>query len=318
MAGLFGGQNAPGPGVSKNEPQKTQFFKFFELYFRKFWKLMVANVLYVLVSLPIVTRGLAEAGMAYVTRNYSREKHVFLPSDFFDTIKKNWKQSLLFGILELVVGAVMGFSLYYYYLFSMLSTENFSIMAVLPLAIALFIVMMYVFMRYYIYIQIITFKMSFKQIVKNSALFAAGGIKQNFLITVILLALYAITFVMLWFFHWFSLGIIIPLYLLVFPAFRSFLIHFTVFPLVKKSIIDPYYREHPNEDIEKRRDLNLETDNVTESQAEEEEPIFTDVTAPPAPKEPLVAPKQYGADELHRGKRLVRRDTNDADDDGTI
>lgn len=315
--GLFGGYNTPGPGVSKDEPEKKAFFKFFELYFRKFWKLMVANLLYVLVSLPVVTRGLADVGLAYVTRQFAREKPVFLPSDFFDTIKKNWKQGLLFGLLELVVSAACSYSLYFYFM-GAYASEEFSLGHVLPLAIALFITVMVRFAFYYVYLQVITFKMSFKQILKNSFLFAAGGIKQNFIILLVELVSLVLAVVSLWNFSqltfWLLLGIVIAGYLLVYPAFRSFLIQFSIFPLVKKAIIDPYYEEHPGEDIEKRRELNLEAEDVVTA-GSEEAPIFTDV--PHRERETPVMPKQYGEDEMRRAKKLTRSNTN-ADDDGTI
>ncbi|MBR2406783.1 MAG: YesL family protein [Clostridia bacterium] len=309
--GLFGGYNNPGPGVSKNEPEKKAFFKFFELYFRKFWKLMVANLLYVLISLPIVTRGLAQVGLTYVTRQYSREKHVFLPSDFFDTIKKNWKQGLAFGLLELIVSIACGYSLYFYFMGVWTSAEM-SFGTIIPLAVALFVTAMVTFTFYYVYLQIITFKMSFKQILKNSVLFAAGGVKQNLLLTLVQVAFTVIAVLAFWFFDHIALGILIPLYVLVYPAFRSFMIQFTVFPLVKKAIIDPYYEEHPDEDIEKRRDLNLEAEEPTA--AAQEEPIFTD--APQRERETPVIPKQYGADELRRSKKLHGK--SNADEDGTI
>lgn len=314
MAGLFSGYNNPGPGVPKNEPEKRPFFRFCELYFRKFWKLMLANLLYVLVSLPVVTRGMAEAGLTYVTRNYSREKPVFLPSDFWDTIKKNRKQSFWFGLAELLVGAVVAYSLYYYV---MACTVKVSFGTVIPLAIALFATLMFVFMRYYLYLQLITFKFSGKQIVRNSALFAAAGVKQNAVITGVLLAIYVLVYLGLAYLPWFTLGIVIVGYVTVFPAFRSFLIQYTVFPLVKKAIIDPYYKEHPDEDVEKRRDLNLEIDStVAEKTEPKEEPIFTDTPAM-GPGEVSVVPHQYNEAEMRRGKPL-KRETMDADDDGTI
>ncbi len=310
MAGLFSGYNNAGPGVSKDEPQKKEFFHFFELYGRNFWKLMLANLLYVLVSLPVVTRGLAEAGMAYVTRSYARRKPVFFPSDFFDTIKKNWKQSLAFGLFELIVGALIGFSMYYYFMSAALKV-NFG--TVIALAIALYVTLTFVFMRYYAYLQIITFKFKFKQILKNSLLFAAGGIKRNLVITGALLVPYTLLALLIWFVDLrLGLGVFFVVYLLMFPAFRSFLIQFTVFPVVKKAIIDPYYAEHPNEDIEKRQELGLDAERVDEP-AQPEEPIFTDTVK--REKEESVVPKQYGADELARGKKLGR---SDADEDGTI
>ena len=59
------------------------------------------------------------------------------------------------------------------------------------------------------------------------------------------------------------------LYLLVFPAFRSMLIQYAVFGPIRKWMIDPYYEQHPDEDIEKRRELGLIDDD-------EDEAVFAD------------------------------------------
>ena len=71
MAGFFGlfDYSKPGKGVDKNGPQKKRFFHFFELYFRKFWKLITLNMLYVLFCIPIVTIGPATAAMTYILKN---------------------------------------------------------------------------------------------------------------------------------------------------------------------------------------------------------------------------------------------------------
>jgi hypothetical protein len=60
------------------------------------------------------------------------------------------------------------------------------------------------------------------------------------------------------------------------------LIQYFTFPCIKKVIIDPYYEEHPDEDIQKRLDLGLEveqpkpetTDDTDEE--EESENVFDD------------------------------------------
>lgn len=314
--GLFNiNYSKPGPGVSKNEPEKKRFFLFWELYARKFFKLIIANMLYALVSLPVVTRGLAQAGLTYVTRNYSREKHVFLPADFFDTIKKNWKQGLIAGILELLVGALLGYNLYFYG--SGLFAEETGIMNVILTAVVLVLMLITTFARYYLYLQLITFRMSMKQMIKNSLLFAFIGMKQNFLIFLVLLLLYALGVVILF---CLDLGVAIVIllaaYIFLFPAFRSFLIQFTIFPLVKKNIIDPYYEQHPDEDLDKRRDLNLDTGETPT----EEEAIFEDrgktAAEEPTQEETVRIPKQYSAEEMRRARRVTR--DNNADDDGTI
>ena len=56
MAGFFGFFNysKAGPGVSKDAPRKRGFFLFFELFFRKFWKFIQVNMLYFIVSIPML------------------------------------------------------------------------------------------------------------------------------------------------------------------------------------------------------------------------------------------------------------------------
>lgn len=53
--GLFSfNYSKPGPGVDKDAPQKKGVFRYFEIFFRKFWKLIQANMLYFLCSLPFL------------------------------------------------------------------------------------------------------------------------------------------------------------------------------------------------------------------------------------------------------------------------
>ena len=42
----------PGKGIDPDAPQKRSFFRFFDIFFRKFWKFIKINLLYVLVSIP--------------------------------------------------------------------------------------------------------------------------------------------------------------------------------------------------------------------------------------------------------------------------
>lgn len=306
MAGMFSflDTSKPGPGVSKNAPQKKRFFLFWELYARKIWKLVLANLLYVLLSLPVITHGLAQAGLTFVTRNYVQQKHVFLPSDFWDTVKKNAKQALIIGIEELLICALLGFDLVYAWNGLMMG-ETVSIGALLFFAVSLFIAISFLQIRYYLYIQVITFKLSVKQIWKNSILLSIAGFKQNLILSVSLGLIYALAILVFLAFGVLSAGLLIVAYVFFFPAFRSFLIQFNVFPLIKKHIIDPYYSEHPDEDIEKRRDLNLEdgTQNL-------EEPVFEDRGT----QEKTVIPKQYSTEELREAKRYSASEQNDDDD----
>lgn len=46
--------NKPGPGVDKDAPQKKGIFRYFEIFFRKFWKLLQVNMLYFICSIPMI------------------------------------------------------------------------------------------------------------------------------------------------------------------------------------------------------------------------------------------------------------------------
>jgi len=56
MAGFFGlfDYTKPGPGIPEDMPPKSKFIVFFEVLGRKFWKLGWLNILYFLISIPIL------------------------------------------------------------------------------------------------------------------------------------------------------------------------------------------------------------------------------------------------------------------------
>ena len=246
----------PGKGVSKNEPEKKGFFRFFELYFRNFWLLTSAEFWYILLSLPIVTSGLAETGMAYVCRMAARDKHVFLMSDFFGAIKRNWKRALPLGIINVLITAVFAADMYVLYIYFTQDIIN-KTWGTIILIVSLFFFVMFSFAKFYQYTLIITFDYKLKTVIKNSWLFSTLGIKHNIIIGGVLMLIYAAAYFALSVNFKFGMALIVVLGLFIYPAFRAFLIQFNVFPEIRKYIIDPYYKEHPEEDIEKRRDLGL-------------------------------------------------------------
>ena len=50
----------------------------------------------------------------------------------------------------------------------------------------------------------------------------------------------------------------------VLPGYRFLLIQFNVFGNIKKYMIEPYYKEHPDEDIELRRRLGVYKEGYNE------------------------------------------------------
>lgn len=262
--GGFFNYEKPGPGVSKDAPKKKMFFSFLEVWFRNFWKLCLVSLIYSLIGLFLIPCGLAEAGMANVCRNLARDKHSFGLSDFFTTIKKNWKQALPVGLINLIITAALGYALYFY-------SVNGGILSVLAFGICFVCFMVFTFMKYHIWLILITFKLPVKKIYKNCFLFAFVNLKYNIIIGVmsllitggliaaILLTYYPIIWVV-------SILVMIA----VMPGFINLFMQFCIFPKVKTLMIDPYYAEHKGEDVELRRGLGLEVE-------EEDENVFDDM-----------------------------------------
>ena len=61
------------------------------------------------------------------------------------------------------------------------------------------------------------------------------------------------------------------IFVLVYPCFNALLVQYCTFPAIKKFIIDPYYAEHPDEDLDKRHDLGLDLPQEEESTDENDE-----------------------------------------------
>ena len=129
-------------------------------------------------------------------------------------------------------------------------------------------------------------------------------------------------------FNYLVLSAVLVLCVSVVPGFRSFLIQYSIFPAIKKLIIDPYYEANPNADKQARLDLNLDVEETAEEEAPaageettptEEEPIFTDTVPAEEDDTPKRAvPRQYSEREMRRFNRQVRDRATDDDDDDTI
>ncbi len=281
MAGFFGlfNYDKEGPGISKDAPKKKTIVVFFEMFFRNFWKFITINFIYSLISIPIFTNGMASVGITNVARNTARDKHSFGLSDFFETIRKNLKQSIIAGIINAVV---FGFLIFDIYFFSCMKGK----FGVIGTGITLALLVTFIMMGYYLWTLIITFDYTLKQAYSNSFKLVFLNFKNSFLCLFVNILILALNVALIYLFakYWlFVLFIELVCFVCVYPAFNALLIQFCTFPSIKKFIIDPYYAEHPDEDIEKRKRLGLEIEEnkpteIDASQDEEEDDgvIFDD------------------------------------------
>ena len=182
-----------------------------------------------------LTFGFANAGMTYVLRAYTRGDFVFLWSDFFRTIKKNFFSALALGIADLAVIIMLVLSMLYYYTASL----DFSYTVLFFITFSMGVI--YFMMRFYLYLLLITFKQSPFKLIKNAFILTLVGIKRNVLAVLGILVLLLLNAVVLMFSVPF--GITLPFFFIF--AHGGFIACFAAYPNVKKYMIDPYYEENP-------------------------------------------------------------------------
>ncbi len=277
--GLFN-YSKPGPGVDKNAPKKKRFFFFFELYFRKFWKLIQLNLLFLVCCIPIVTIGPAICGMTYVLRNFANEKPTFLLSDFWDAFKSNWKQGFALWLIFTLVSVVAGVSFFWYFV----NSSN-SWAMLIPFGLCILLCLILLFMQFYVYLMAVTVELKLKYILKNSLIFAFLGLKTN-LITAFFVLLIVIPTTLFF-------PLTLPVILLLAFSTVGFIATFNSYPYLVKYIIDPHEQQ--------LREAEEEDEDWDDEEEEEDEAIFTDIGSQERPAQP----QQKGGNQSGKG-RIIR------------
>ena len=197
----------------------------------------IVQVLYGLSLLFLITFGLVNASCAYIMRNLVKCEPIFWGTDFFGTIKKNWKMAIPMGILDIIVLVLNAYAIYYYWFFYQTGINH--IMFFCSIVTLLF----YLFMRFYMYMIMVTFKMNFFKVMKNSFIFAILCLGRNFLaiIGIALVAFLTLVFAS----AYTPIGVIMVI-VLVF-GLCTFIATYVAYPQMKKYMIDPYYNDEEEE-----------------------------------------------------------------------
>ncbi len=191
-------------------------------------------ILLALACMMLLTFGPVNVGLTYICRNMVRQEPVFLMHDFFYSIKRNIKQSLLFGIADGVILVLMGYNLVFFNInFSQIMSMSIMFFATIFMAI------LYFFMRMYIYIMMLTFDLGIGKLLKNALLFSVLGVKRNACALVGTAAVVALNVFML--LVYFPIGVILPFVITV--SLVTFLTVYCAYPVISKYMIEPYYKK---------------------------------------------------------------------------
>jgi len=191
-------------------------------------------ILFAMGLLILFTFGPVNVGTTYILRSMIREEGLFLWSDFWYAIKRNVRQEFVFGILDLVIMGLLGYDFIYFYL-NLNGTFMLNVMFFLTFAMCI----VYLIMRMYIYLMMITFDLSIFKLLKNALFFSILGIKRNIMALLGLIVILAIEYTLMSVF--FPLAVILPFILLF--SVGGLLCAYAAYPKIKEIMIDPYYKE---------------------------------------------------------------------------
>lgn len=234
-----------GKGISKPNYEKRRIFVFFDEYGRKFGNLIKLNILYFVSILPallgfilmgdekyrgvalvlfligILTFGPFTAAFTYALRNYVRGHHVWLISDFFGQFKKNYRQSVMLGAIDIIFPVILYNAFFYYAQFGTVST-------LIGGGLMILVGVLFIIMNFYAYPMIVTFDLKMSYILRNSLLFAIAKFPVNlFLLVVNALIIYIMNF-----------GVLVIILPLIGLSTMGFLTVFTVWKYISDTMID--------------------------------------------------------------------------------
>ncbi len=218
------------------------------------WTPAAKAVLVIGIILLLITFGPSMIGTTYLLRNIVKGEPLFLLRDFRYSVKKNFGQGVILGILDLLISFLLVYDIYFFYLNA----------ATLPGTICFWasicLLVIYFFMRFYIYMLALTFDLKITKIYKNALIFTILGFKRNIVaflgILLVIFLNYSLAII------WLPIGILLPFIFTV--TLCAFMANYAAWPVVKKLMIDPYYP-----DYDKPSDADISDVNVVENDSAE-------------------------------------------------
>lgn len=203
-----------------------------------------------LVLFLAITWGWQNVGATYVLRGLVRGDAVFVFSDFFYAIKRNFKQAFFMGLIDFIICAVLAVDFIFFYQ----QTGGFGLDFMYFMIFALIII--YFIMRFYLYHLLVTFDLKNFKILKNALIFSVLGIKRNILafLGIALLVVIHGALIMVLVPLGDSLSIVIPMIYLL--AATAFMAAYAAYPVIDKYMIKPY--EKPDDSFIYFKEENAE------------------------------------------------------------
>ena len=184
-----------------------------------------------------LTFGFQNVGAAYVLRGLVRGDAVFVFSDYFYAIRRNAKQAFGMGLLDFAVTAILVWNLSF---FTQQAGSQFAVDVMYFITLALALV--YLVMRFYVYLLLVTFDLSTLKIFKNALIFTVLGIKRNLMaiLGIVLLIVIHVALIILALTYGLAAFIVLPLVYII--AMFAFISTYAAYPIIDRYMIAPYVK----------------------------------------------------------------------------
>ena len=135
---------------------------------------VVAPTLLLLVPCITIT-GPFTSGVCYVTRNWARDEHAFIWSDFKDAVKENWKQGIVLSLVTSLVPIIV-YTCWNFY-GSLASTQSAFMMV--PQVLVLMVGVIWYLAITYMHPLIVSYKLKMKDVLRNGVLLAIARLPMS-------------------------------------------------------------------------------------------------------------------------------------------
>ncbi len=124
---------------------------------------ILANLLWVLLSIPLVTMPAATAGLFATMTLWARGKSTEVFKDYFGGIRQHWRKATLIGVLDVLIGSLIFVN---FLAFQRMDMSN--PIAVVSRSLTLFVALAAIMVNLYLWPLMVSFDMPLRRLLENS------------------------------------------------------------------------------------------------------------------------------------------------------
>ena len=231
---------------------------------RPLYNSVIMRSLLLLVPAIAIT-GPFQAGMAYVTRNWARNEHAFVWSDFKDALIGNWKQSL---VISFITGLVPLIVYVGYQFYGDMGQQN--MLFVVPQMLTAMLGLVWTLALVYFYPMMVTYKLNLRTLLRNAFLLSIGRLPQTAGARLVMLVPALLALAVSWFipaYTIYALMVLAGYYLLIGNALARF-----VYASLSNAVFDKFINTRLegvqiNRGLAKEEDIDDGMDDNEDSEA---------------------------------------------------